>query len=265
MATYIIGDVQGCFDALTTLLEKIQFDATKDQLGFVGDLVNRGPKSLETLRFIAQLKNPIIVLGNHDLHLMALYFSQHQSDFKHIPHTLSEILEAPDCDALIDFLLQQPFLFLDTKNNFVVAHAGIPPQWSIANGCDYAHEAKNAMRDNPEKFFQNIYGDLPAQWRDDLSGFDRVRYIVNAFTRMRFCTQAGELDLKNKTDRSSDAAYRPWFEWYGAHLKTDIVFGHWASLQGQCTHPHIFALDTGCVWGGKLTALRVEGRKRVAV
>ena len=265
MSTYIIGDVQGCFDSLQALLQKINFDPAKDRLGFAGDLVNRGPKSLETLRFIYQLKNPIIVLGNHDLHLMALYFLQHkpQFEFKHIPHTLQAILAADDCRQLIHFLLQQPFLHRDSEKKFAMSHAGIPPQWSITQALHHALDAQKAMQNDPALFFEKIYGNHPAAWQDDLTGWDRARYIINALTRMRYCTQAGTLDLENKTDQSTDPTFRPWFSWIQSDI--DIFFGHWASLEGRCDNPRVFALDTGCAWGRTLTALCVENKKIFSV
>jgi len=259
MNTYTIGDVQGCFDSLQALLQKIKFNPEQDQLGFVGDLINRGPKSLETLRFIRSLKNPLIVLGNHDLHLLALYFLRDNPDFsfKHISHTVQEILEASDCDALIDFLLQQPFMIL--KKEFTMTHAGIPPQWSFEVAFNAAIEVQNAMRKNPKAFFENIYGNYPESWNENLMGWDRTRYIVNALTRMRFCTREGVLDLENKTDVSADEKFKPWFSWI--QPDRDIYFGHWASLNGRCDNPRVFALDTGCAWGGKLTAVRAEDKK----
>lgn len=261
MSTYIIGDVQGCFDSLQALLQKINFDPVNDRLGFAGDLVNRGLKSLETLRFIYQLRDPIIVLGNHDLHLMALYFLQHKPhlEFKHISHTLQVMLEADDCQTLIYFLLQQPFLYHDVKKNFVMTHAGIPPQWSIEEAAQHAIAAQHVMQNDPVLFFEKMYGDQPTAWQNNLTGWDRVRYIVNALTRMRYCTQEGTLDLHNKTDQSTHPEFRPWFSW--KNFDTDILFGHWASIEGRSDNPRVFALDTGCAWGRTLTALRIEDKK----
>lgn len=258
MNTYLIGDVQGCFDSLHTLLERINFNSDKDQLGFVGDLVNRGPKSLETLRFVQQLNNPFIVLGNHDLHLMALYFLRNhpQFKFKHLSHTLENILSAPDCETLIYFLLQQPFMILEKE--FAMVHAGIPPQWNMNTAFNAANTAAKMMREDPIIFFENIYGNYPSTWNETLSGWDRTRYIINAFTRMRFCTAHGELDLKNATAESTHENYRPWFEWITPPI--DIYFGHWASLKGRSTNPKVFALDTGCAWGETLTAMRVKDK-----
>jgi bis(5'-nucleosyl)-tetraphosphatase (symmetrical) len=261
MTTFIIGDVQGCFDSLHALLEKIDFNPQKDQLGFAGDLVNRGPKSLETLRFIMQLKNPLIVLGNHDLHLLALHFLSDR--FTHIPHTMEALLQAPDCNALIDFLLQQPFISQHTTEQFTLVHAGIPPQWTIDEAIIYAKEIHESMRHNPALFFQNMYGNQPASWDNNLSGWDRTRYIVNALTRMRFCSKGGELELENKTDVSSSEKFRPWFAWRNDVDR--IYFGHWASLNGHCDKASIHALDTGCAWGGSLTAIRTTDQMRFSV
>lgn len=253
MKTYIIGDVQGCFDQLQDLLKKIQFKPETDRLGFVGDLVNRGPKSLETLRFIYELNNPLIVLGNHDLHLLALYF--HATHFKKHDHTLDAVLAAKDCPKLIDFLLSQPFMHVDTQQQFVIVHAGIPPQWSVNEAFDHAQTVQKLLQKNPEKFLTEIYGDQPARFEDAKTEWERARYTVNALTRMRFCTKSGELDLINKKNISIDPAFAPWFEWIAPEM--DIYFGHWASLKGGSNKPRIHALDTGCVWGGPLTATAV--------
>lgn len=261
MSTYIIGDLQGCFDSLQALLKKIAYDPTIDRLGFVGDLVNRGPKSLETMRFLMQLKNPLIVLGNHDLHLMALYFLKNRHAFKNISHTLQSILSASDCDDIIQFLITKPFLIVESQ--FALVHAGIPPQWTLQTAMHYANKISAKMQENPILFFEKIYGNEPATWRDDLSEWDEIRYAVNALTRMRFCNQVGVLDLENKTASASHTIYRPWFEWI--HPNIDIYFGHWAALRGQCSNPRTIALDTGCAWGETLTACCVETKTLFSV
>ena len=261
MNTYIIGDLQGCFDTLQSLLEKINFNPSTDRLGFVGDLVNRGAHSLKTLRFIAKLQHPIVVLGNHDLHLIALYFKVAKSDDR---HTLDQVLKAPDCDYLIDWLLQQPFLYQDPNNQFVITHAGIPPQWSIKQAAILADSASSALKADPKIFLQQMYGDKPDCWQDYLTGWDRMRYIVNAFTRMRFCDANGRLDLVAKNISIDKEGYKPWFKWQ-RHDQTQLYFGHWASLEGKCDAPNVTALDTGCLWGGKLTAINTESGKLFAV
>ena len=259
MATYLIGDVQGCLDSLQALLTKINFNPENDRLGFVGDLVNRGPKSLETLDFILSLKNPLVVLGNHDLHFLALYFLG-ASHFHSISHTLDNVLNSPLCKKYIDFLLQQPFLICEDR--FAMVHAGIPPQWTIETAQKYSNEISMLLQKNPIAFFKNIYGNDPTTWNENLTDWDRARYIVNAFTRIRFCDAKGVLDLENKTDVSADLNFKPWFSWRSiAENKLPIYFGHWASLEGRCNHPTIFALDTGCAWNGKLTAVRLEDQK----
>lgn len=261
MKTYIIGDIQGCFDSLNILLEKIDYNPTTDRLGFVGDLVNRGPKSLETLRFISELKDPLVVLGNHDLHLIALHYRQAPINDA---HTLGDILSASDCPKLIDWLLSQPLLYHDTLRQYVLVHAGIPPQWSIEKACNLASEASRELQKNPILFLKNIYGNKPTAWNDNLTGWDRLRYIVNGLTRMRFCQKNGDLSLENKSNHSSDTNEKPWFKWH-TNLKQTLYFGHWAALNGKCDIPNIIALDTGCVWGGKLTAVRLEDKKIFSV
>lgn len=257
MSTYIIGDIQGCFDSLMALLGQISFNPNRDQLGFVGDLVNRGPKSLETLRFIQSLSNPIVVLGNHDLHLLALFFNSAQ---KHHSTTLDAILNAPDCRQLIDWVLHQPIMIKHPTHDAVMVHAGIPPQWSTTTALTLAQETSLALQHDPKKFLSHMYGDLPSLWTDQLAGYDRHRYIINACTRMRFCTKNGELDLINKSNRTDNSHLKPWFQWRNESHKT-ILFGHWASLEGKCQSKNIIALDTGCLWGGKLTAIRLEDKQ----
>lgn len=263
MQTYLIGDIQGCFDSLQALLKKIHFNADKDRLGFVGDLVNRGPKSLETLAFITQLENPLIVLGNHDLHFLALYFLG-ASKFHHIDHTLDALLHSPHCEKYVRFLLQKPFLY--REHHFVMTHAGIPPQWSIADAETLSTEISSLLQKDPVAFFNHIYGNTPILWHDNLTEWDRARYIVNAFTRMRFCSAEGSLELNNKSDSTIDPDFKPWFLWRDpASDQCDIYFGHWAALRGQCAAPHIFALDTGCGWGEQLTAMEIHSHQRFYV
>lgn len=251
MATYIIGDIQGCFAELLELLDVINFDAKQDRLGFVGDLVNRGPKSLETLRFIADLSDPLIVLGNHDINLLAIYFGFRTPS----NHSLNELLTASDLDELIEFLIAKPFMI--QNQNYVMVHAGIPPQWTIEQAQSHADEASKSLQKNPELFLKNIFGDQPEIWRDDLIDWNRYRYIINSFTRMRFCDESGRLDMQNTTMKTEDANLKPWFDWRKNDAKK-IIFGHWASLEGNCQKPDFYALDTGAVWGGKLTAIRVD-------
>jgi len=262
MATYLIGDVQGCLDELQHLLDKIQYEPKHDCLGFVGDLVNRGPKSLATLRFIKSLNNTEIVLGNHDLHCIALCYGVIERD-NH--HDLQSIAHASDCDELMHWLRQQPLMRINAQQHYALVHAGVAPQWSLEQALEHADEVQQWLAgDDYMSLLQNMYGDQPDEWHDTLSGWARLRYIINAFTRMRFCSQSGKLDLSNKTNQSSDpTVFKPWFEWQTPSI--DVVFGHWAALEGKCNQPGYFAIDTGCVWGKQLTALCIETRQLITV
>lgn len=259
MSTYFIGDVQGCFDELMTLLDRINYNPKIDRLGFVGDLVNRGPKSLEVLRFIKSQKSAIVVLGNHDLHLLAVGYGMAPPSHS---DTLNEILTAPDRIALLDWLRQQHILYRD--KTFCCVHAGIPPQWSIDEAQQHAQELESTLRGNNFKtFLNNMHGNLPLEWNQALTGIDRLRYITNAFTRMRLCTSTGKLELATKDKVSSDnPELKPWFEWTNTTI--NIVFGHWAALQGQCSNKRCYAIDTGCVWGNKLTAIDIDTKQRIS-
>lgn len=253
MSTYIVGDVQGCFSELSELLRSLNFDPREDRLGFAGDLVSRGPDSLSVLRKAAELKNTFAVLGNHDLALIALHFGAVKA-----PNlSLEGILEAPDRKKLIDWLLEKPLMILDQKHQYTLVHAGIPPQWSIHFAQTLARETEALLQKNPELFVKNMYGNIPDEWSLNLEGFARTRYIINAFTRMRFCTQQGKLDFQNTEAISHDPQFRPWFEWREGD-EQKIIFGHWASLMGRCEKPGFFALDTGCIWGNALTAVEIE-------
>ena len=268
MATYAIGDVQGYFKSLQALLKIIDFQPMSDQLWFCGDLVNRGPGSLETLRFIKSLQNQtqfsanktIVTLGNHDLHLLAVFFGAAKARTK---DTLKPILQAPDRDDLLNWLLQQPLFHQDASLGFCMVHAGIPPQWSITDCQNFAKEIEAQLQSSKVKaFFQHMYGNEPSGWDNGLSGWERLRLITNYLTRMRFCTPAGKLDFENKgrlEDRPE--GYIAWFESPERNQdELKILFGHWAALQGVCEQPNIFALDTGCVWGNQLSALRLDDK-----
>lgn len=263
MTTYAIGDVQGCYDELQALLALIRFDPSQDQLWFAGDLVNRGHQSLQVLRFIRSLNNAVVVLGNHDIHLLALANGHAYKD-----HTLYDVLAAPDRQELVDWLRQQPLLHYDASLGFLMTHAGLLPQWGVAQAQGYAQEVAAILRsDQYAQSLEYLYGNYPDQWRPDLTGWDRLRFIVNAFTRMRFCGADGKLDF-NHTGKvgSQPAGYLPWFQLPNPALhNTAIVFGHWAALAGDTAVPEIFALDTGCAWGGALTAMRLEDRQRFSV
>ncbi|NOU00970.1 MAG: symmetrical bis(5'-nucleosyl)-tetraphosphatase [Gallionella sp.] len=258
MAIYAVGDVQGCYIELVQLLEKIQFDASQDQLWLVGDLVNRGPDSLKVLRFVKALgSSAITVLGNHDLHLLAVaegVAALHHSD------TLGGILHAPDREDLLFWLRNQKLLH--AENNLVMVHAGLLPGWTVKQAISLACEAEQALRgDDYAGFLANMYGNQPNQWRDDLLGYERLRVIINAFTRLRICTEDGEMEFKFKGEvRDVLQGYRPWFEVpQRASADATIIFGHWSAL-GLVMQERIIALDTGCLWGGALTAIRLEDR-----
>lgn len=266
MATYIIGDVQGCYDTLRRLLDKCRYDPAQDRLGFVGDLVNRGPQSLEVLRFIYQLKNPLVVLGNHDFSLLALSVHAHPADK---PHHLHQILTAPDYPLLINWLRQQPLMIRDDDLKIIMVHAGIPPIWTLTDAERHAKEVEQTLRgDLFLPFMQHLFGQLPNQWLSTLTGWDRLRYITNAFTRMRFCQTNGTLDLKNKTAYSHNTKrWLPWFQCAHPSLtrKHTVLFGHWAALEGRVPTPHFYGIDHGAVWHGRLTAYRVEDGAQISV
>lgn len=263
MAVYAIGDVQGCYAELMALLEMIRFDASADQLWFTGDLVNRGPDSLRVLRFVHELneRNPravITVLGNHDLHLLALAEGlgrHHHSD------TLDELLDAPDREALLDWLRHQPLLHHDATVGATLIHAGLPPQWSLPAAQQHAAEVEAALQgEHYREFFAHMYGNQPDRWRDDLTAWDRLRFITNCFTRLRYCDADGRLDMQDKgAPGTQSAGYLPWFAVAGRQSENEkIVFGHWSTL-GLYQGNNVVSLDTGCLWGRQLTALRLDG------
>jgi bis(5'-nucleosyl)-tetraphosphatase (symmetrical) len=253
MATYAIGDVQGCFDELQALLQKIGFSKS-DRLWFVGDLVNRGPKSLEVLRFVRSLgSRAITVLGNHDLHLIAQHAGVERSRGD---DTLEPVLRAGDRAELVDWLRERALMHVE--DGFAMVHAGLLPQWSIAQGRELAGELETALRGaNHRDFLAHMYGSKPDEWRDDLAGWDRLRVIVNAMTRMRFCTPAGKMDFRAK-GADAPPGFVPWFE-ARRPARELLVCGHWSALGLEIT-PQAALLDSGCVWGGSLTAFRLEDR-----
>ena len=263
MAIYAIGDIQGCFNDLQRLLDKLQFDSTTDTLWFCGDIINRGPASLETIRFIKQLGNSAItVLGNHDLHFLAVAFITDKPS-KH--DTFEDILKADDRDELVHWLRQQKLFHHDTEYNISMVHAGIPPSWTIDDASLYAGEMQAVLQsDNPKEFFQHMYGNQPKQWSKDLEGWDRYRFITNVFTRMRFCDAEGRPDFKFKGDIGTQPEHlTPWFMHKDRLTKNDeIIFGHWSTLSNIDTK-NIYPIDTGCLWGGKLTALKISHEDRV--
>ncbi len=259
MATYAIGDIQGCYDELQQLLEKLRFDPASDRLWFAGDLVNRGPKSLEVLRFVKALDDAAVtVLGNHDLHLLAVWQHAHRH-FKD-NDTISSILQAPDGGELLEWLRHRPLMHYDAQLDYAMIHAGLPPQWSLKGALKRAAEVETVLR-GPDfrDFLDSMYGNKPHTWKKSLEGWDRLRFIVNCFTRMRFCTPEGKLELKDKGGPGSqEAGYIPWFEVAERKTRDErIIFGHWSTL-GLHLSDGVCAIDTGCLWGGSLTALRID-------
>lgn len=257
MSTYVIGDIQGCFSALENLLSKIHFDPSKDVVWFTGDLVNRGPQSLETLRFVKTLgSSQRVVLGNHDLHLLAMAHGAH----KGWPEdTLLPILNATDRDELIDWLLHQPLLL--HENDFVMVHAGLAASWDLATAKRLSKEVETVLQsDKRHDFFKHMYGDLPNQWHESLISWDRIRCITNFLTRARLCSADGSLELTIKENMTAaPPGLFPWFRVPNrAHANLKIIFGHWAALGGVTNTANVYAMDTGCVWGFCLTAMCLE-------
>ncbi|MGO1297662.1 MAG: bis(5'-nucleosyl)-tetraphosphatase (symmetrical) ApaH [Vibrio sp.] len=257
MATYIVGDIQGCLDELRCLLDKVQFDPQQDQLWLAGDLVARGPKSLETLRFVRDLGDAAqVILGNHDLHLLAVSLGIHSPKPK---DQTQPIFSAPDKTELLTWLRQQPLLA--EHSEFIMCHAGISPQWDLETARAAAQEVEAILHHGDWQWLlRNMYENQPDYWRNDLTGIDRYRYIINAFTRMRFCYADGRLDMQCKRPPKDihNSAIMPWFETpERISVAKPIIFGHWAALEGY-RGDNLFGLDTGCVWGGYLTMLRWE-------
>lgn len=262
MSTYAIGDIQGCYDELQQLLELIEFNPKKDRLWFAGDLVNRGPKSLETLRFVKGLGDrAITVLGNHDLHLLALW--QHKHKHFKSNDSLKPVLAAKDGEELLQWLRYRPLMHYDKKLDYAMLHAGLPPQWSRKKALGYAAEVEEVLRGKKfHEFLGHMYGNKPERWSDNLKGWDRLRFIVNCFTRMRFCHPDGTLDFKHKGAlANAPSGYLPWFEIEKRRSrKQRLVFGHWSAL-GLLQKDNVNAIDTGCLWGGELTALNLKSGK----
>ena len=257
MAVFVIGDVQGCYDELKLLVDALHFNTSEDQLWFVGDLVNRGPKSLETLRFIKNLGDAAIcVLGNHDLHLLAL------ASNPSTPVTdawLQPVLQADDRDELIDWLSHRPMAHYDEQLDTLMVHAGIATEWTVSDVLRLAGEVESTLQSaHAADFLTAMYGSKPTRWADALEGMDRLRFITNCLTRIRYRTQNGDLDFEGKMAPGKQAAHLlPWFETANRATSSRIVFGHWSTL-GLMQRPDLLALDTGCVWGGSLTAIRLD-------
>lgn len=263
MSTYLVGDIQGCFDDLRYLLDMAGFDPQYDELWLSGDLVARGPKSLETLRFVKSLGDKATtVLGNHDLHLLAVANGLAKAKSK---DKTQPILDAPDREELLDWLRRQPLLAEHPRHPFVMAHAGISPQWDLPTAHQQAREVETCLRSNDYRWLlENMYGNGPDLWSPDLTGIEQYRYTINAFTRMRFCYPDGRLDMhcKLSPDHPEIGPLKPWFELPRQHpLDKKVIFGHWAALMGH-EDQQVIGLDTGCVWGNSMTLLRWEDGAR---
>ncbi|MDO8811663.1 MAG: symmetrical bis(5'-nucleosyl)-tetraphosphatase [Gallionella sp.] len=259
MAIYAVGDVQGCYTELARLLDDIRFDVAADKLWLVGDLVNRGPGSLAVLRLVQSLgDSAITVLGNHDLHLLAV--AEGAAEL-HRTDTLDEILNAPDRDELLHWLRNRRLLY--AQDGYVLVHAGLLPQWSVTQAESLAREVEAALRgDNYASFLARMYGNSPHNWDDGLSGYKRLRVIINAFTRMRICTKEGKMEFKFKGEvQDIPKGYLPWFDVpRRASTHSTVIFGHWSAL-GLLHRENVIALDTGCLWGGPMSAVRLDDRQ----
>ena len=258
MAVYAIGDVQGCYDELQRLLERVRFDPAADRLWLAGDLINRGPKSLQVLHFVMGL-GPVAVsvLGNHDLHLLAVS----EGNLKHFRNdTVDDILRAPDRERLLGWLRHLPLLHRDPELGFSLLHAGLPPQWDLETAAARAREVEAALRGpGYHEYCRNMYGNQPEHWDPQHRGIERLRYITNCFSRLRYCDAQGRLQLKDTGPPGSQkAGFLPWFKVPGRASADDrIVFGHWSTL-GYYQGHNVWCLDSGCLWGGRLTALRLS-------
>jgi bis(5'-nucleosyl)-tetraphosphatase (symmetrical) len=257
---YAIGDVQGCNDELQALIARLHFSADRDQLYFVGDLVNRGPASLQVLRFVRSLgDNAVVVLGNHDLHLLAVVHGvrrNRKSD------TLDDVLTAPDRGALLDWLITRPMAHIHAQRDGradLMVHAGLVPQWTVGMTVTLAGEVESALRSDPSRVFDHMYGDEPDRWSDDLAEKDRLRFTINVLTRLRVCTADGRIDLKWKgKPPPSNSPYQRWFDIEQRESRdARVIFGHWSAL-GFVQRNGVVGLDSGCVWGGSLTAFDLD-------
>jgi len=261
MATYAIGDIQGCYDQLMRLLERCGYDERRDRLWFVGDLVNRGPQSLATVRFVKGLGDrAVTVLGNHELSLLVVAEGAHKG---HASDTFGDILGAPDREELLDWVRRQNMMH--AENGYAMVHAGLLPQWSIDRALELARETEAALRGPAcAEFLRNMYGNQPARWSDGLAGYDRLRIIVNAMTRMRLVADDGTMQFSHKLGlANTPAGYVPWYDAPArASRDTPVLFGHWAAL-GLVVRDDVVCLDSGCVWGRQLSALRLEDRQLI--
>jgi bis(5'-nucleosyl)-tetraphosphatase (symmetrical) len=261
MAVYAIGDLQGCYDPFRHLLDELAFDPNSDTLWLTGDLVNRGPKSLKTLRFVKSLGSSVVtVLGNHDMHLLALAAGQVSG--KRRFESLNKILNASDRDELLDWLRHRPLAHYDESMNSLLVHAGTHQDWDVEKTLERAAEVEACLRNNDETMLGKMYGNEPAGWSEKLDGYKRLRFIINCLTRMRMLTKQGRLNFSHSGSTVPvRKKFVPWFDYDNrATADTRIVFGHWSAL-GLIVMPKLLSLDTGCVWGRQLTAVRIDKKK----
>jgi len=263
MATYAIGDIQGCYNELRRLLDRLGFDPTNDKLWLAGDLVNRGPDSLRVLRFVKSLGDgAVVVLGNHDLHLLALGAGNPSHAKK---SNLHEVLDAPDCEELLHWLRHRPLMHYDERKRFAMIHAGLPPQWDLTTALRCARELEDALR-GPDyaDYLDAMYGNEPSRWSEALTGMERLRFITNCLTRLRYCDADGKLALKEKgAPGTQPPNLVPWYLVPGrATREVRIICGHWSTL-GYRAEENVWSLDTGCLWGRQLTAIRVRKQRPI--
>ena len=266
MATYVIGDLQGCFNEFKAILTNIQFNSNKDKLYLVGDIVARGPDSLACLRYIKNHQDCMhTVLGNHDLHLIATYLLNKTPNPK---DHLEELFSAPDLAELINFLRSQPLAIYLEQFNTLICHAGISPEWSLQQALDASMDAQTKYQSNDAEFYLGrMYDNQSINWQKDLNELDKFKYTVNTFTRMRYLDQNQKFNFSSKGSPQETAELTPWFNIHNQKLNSQltVVFGHWASLNGETQSTQFQAIDTGCVWGGKLTILRLDDMQRVSI
>lgn len=265
MADWAIGDIQGCYKELRKLCKKINYKPGQDRLWLVGDLVNRGPKSLDVLRYLSDLgDSAVVVLGNHDLHLLAIRAgatSPKNGD------TLEALLQAKDADSQLDWLQAQPLIKAHEDGQHVMLHAGLSPQWTVEEALQYGAEVQQVLASKQAaKYFKKMYGNEPLLWSDDLDGPDRWRFITNTLTRVRYCHIDGRLELKHKgpPETASTDTIKPWYDWRPLGEPQRLITGHWSALGLRQTNQHV-SLDTGCVWGGELTAYCLQTEAFVQV
>lgn len=271
MADYVIGDVHGCYNELQKLLDLINFDIASDKLYFTGDLINGAPHTVAILEFLISLNDSAItVLGNHDLTLLVLADGHIDlNDFKIQKTGFSELLNHPDREKFLDWLCKRPLAHFIKSFNALLIHAGLYPFWGLEQVLELTQEVETILAsDSRGELFQNMFGNLPEKWNKDLKGWDRTRFIINACTRMRFCSLDGRLELDTK-GKAADApiGFEPWFKVKNSNIDEDlqIIFGHWSALVGETKLNNIIALDTGCIWGNSLTAVRLQDKKKFSV